>query len=436
MPTPIRSPRTATVLTTCLAAAAGLALTLGPGPAAGARPVVPDPEGAELIGFASLPADTFVPGSERSGSFTTNAGVPFGGQPVQGFSGIHALGGGDYLVMSDNGFGAKANSQDFQLRVHRITPDPTTGTIAVRTGGFVLSDPDARVAFPLWRDGACSTAASAGTLPAGYTCPARDRILTGWDFDLESMQVGSDGTFWFGEEFGPFLLHTDARGRLLEAPVPTPGVRSPSNVTLAPGEQANLANSKGFEGMAISPNGHHLYPMLEGPTAEDVAAGRASDLRIFEVRTGQGRRATAFTGAQWRYRLDSPAHAIGDLIAINKHQFLAIERDNGSGPTAVFKRIFLLDSRDRDKDGYVDKRLLVDLMKLPNPEGLGGFGTTFTFPYVTIEDVDILDEETIAVLNDNNYPATGGRGVGVKDVNEFLRIRLDAPLDVDERLLP
>ena len=34
--------------------------------------------------------------------------------------------------------------------------------------------------------------------------------------------------------------------------------------------------------MAISPNGKHLYPMLEGATAEDKAAGLGSDLRIFE----------------------------------------------------------------------------------------------------------------------------------------------------------
>lgn len=95
------------------------------------RNPLPDPERARLTGFASLPADTFVPGSEKCGYFTTNAGVPFPGQPVQGFSGIHALAGGDYLVMSDNGSGAKANSQDFQLRVHRIRPDLSTGTVAV-----------------------------------------------------------------------------------------------------------------------------------------------------------------------------------------------------------------------------------------------------------------------------------------------------------------
>ena len=162
--------------------------------------------------------------------------------------------------MSDNGFGSKANSQDFRLRVHRIEPDTDSESTDVR-GGFYLSDPWRKVPWTTWRDGGCAAAA---TLPSGYTCPTPDRDLTGWDFDIESMQVAPDRTLWFGDEFGPFLLHTDLRGRLLEAPIPTPGVKSPSNPTLAEGETPNLANSKGFEGMAISPDGKTLYPMLEG----------------------------------------------------------------------------------------------------------------------------------------------------------------------------
>jgi hypothetical protein len=56
----------------------------------------------------------------------------------------------------------------------------------VLDGGFGLSDPDRFVPWPIWRDGAC---AATTPLPAGYTCPAPDRVLTGWDFDIESMAV-------------------------------------------------------------------------------------------------------------------------------------------------------------------------------------------------------------------------------------------------------
>jgi hypothetical protein len=257
-------------------------------------------------------------------------------------------------------------------------------------------------------------------------------VLTGWDFDIESMEIAPDGTFWFGDEFGPFLLHTDAHGRLLAAPVPTPGVKSPSNPTLAAGETPNLANSKGFEGMAISPGGRTLYPMLEGPAAEDTAAGLGADLRIFKVDLDRKGRAR-FTGDFLRYRLEFPTDSIGDLVAVNDHQFLAIERDQSSGPAAHLKAVFLVDFRDHD--GYVDKDLLVNLLAVPDPGAVGGFGDFFPFPFVTIESVAVVDRNTLAILNDNNFPGTGGRAADKADENEFILIRLDRPLGVARGVL-
>jgi hypothetical protein len=95
------------------------------------------------------------------------------------------------------------------------------------------------------------------------------RLLTGADFDIESMRQEPQGDLWFGDEFGPFLLHTDATGRVLEAPVPLPDVKSPENPTLEAGEEPSLSTSKGFEGMAISADGDTLYPMLEGALQDD-----------------------------------------------------------------------------------------------------------------------------------------------------------------------
>jgi hypothetical protein len=63
-------------------------------------------------------------------------------------------------------------------------------------------------------------------------------------------------------------------------------------------------------------------------------------------------------------------------------------------------------------------------MKIADPDDLDGDGsTTYTFPYVTIESVLILDVNTLLVINDNNYPGTGGRNPG-SDPIEFLRISL------------
>ena len=434
-----------------LAVCGALITTSAPVTAAAPRSTAPtpaaaDPAAARLVAHSVLPAATYVPGSEPSGHWTTgNASIPapYPAQPVQGFSATHRLADGSYLVMSDNGFGAKANSADFLLSVHRIRPNavalPTTpGAAPTRGPGTAylgtpmrLTDPDRKIPWPIWRDGACAATES---LPSGYSCPAPDRLLTGWDFDIESMQIARDGTYWFGDEFGPYLIHTDSTGRLIDAPIPTPGVRSPSNPEVPPGDPTNLASSKGFEGMAIAPDLRTLHPMLEGTVAEDRAAGRDRDLRIYTVRTAKS--GARFEPRWVYYRMDAAANAIGDFALVNDHQGLVIERDNNQGAAAVTKRIYLVDLDRVDRDGVVHKELLVDLMKLPNPRGLGGFGDPFTLPYVTVEDVEVIDARTIAVMNDNNFPATGGRSVTEPDVNEYLEVRLPKALDVSRSLLP
>jgi hypothetical protein len=70
-------------------------------------------------------------------------------------------------------------------------------------------------------------------------------------------------------------------------------------------------------------------------------------------------------------------------------------------------------------------------MNLADPYDLNGDRSrTFTLPYVTIEDVLILDERTLLVVNDNNFPYGGGRELA-SDNTEFLRIRLPVSLYFD-----
>ena len=59
-----------------------------------------------------------------------------------------------------------------------------------------------------------------------------------------------------------------------------------------------------------------------------------------------------------------------------------------------------------------------------------------TFPFFTIEDVEVLDARTLAVMNDNNFPAAGGRSVTTPDQNEYIEITLPEPLRVSRSLLP
>ncbi len=375
-----------------------------------------------LAGFASLTPDTFSPGP-TSGQFITAAnGVtpPFlNRQPVQGFSAVVRAANGDLLVMIDNGFGSKLNSPDSVLRVYRITPDFKTragGTATVAVVSHIqIRDPDRRIGFPIVADGEVYPGTPSG-IPVDASIK-RERLLTGGDVDIESMREAPDGTFWFGDEFGPFLIHTDASGKLLDPPFSLPGVRSPQNPL---GGTSNLAASRGFEGMALPANGTRLYPMLEGPVAGDDT--RHLIINEFDLQS------RTFTNQKWIYRLDLAGYSIGDLAAVTDRTFLVLERDDAQGDAAKFKRIFLVNLDERDAAGILAKHLVVDLLDLADPDRLGGTLPTFRFPFQTIESILPLGDTEILVLNDNNYPFSAARMSGRPDPNEIIIIRLDRPL--------
>ena len=159
---------------------------------------------ATLVGHAALPAQTFVaapkdaPASlQTSGKYTTADGrredrlgaiagssylsakdapkptgisLPFKGQPVQGFSGIKTMKDGSYWVLTDNGFGSKANSADAMLMFHHVKPDWKSGRVQ-RLQTVFLHDPDKKVPFLIVNEG------------------TKQRYLTGADFDIESNVV-------------------------------------------------------------------------------------------------------------------------------------------------------------------------------------------------------------------------------------------------------
>ncbi|SEA30403.1 esterase-like activity of phytase family protein [Rubrimonas cliftonensis] len=380
---------------------------------------------ATLTGFASLPAETFVPGP-TSGQFQNPAnGVtpPYvGQQPVQGFSSVISNGAGGFLAMSDNGFGGKGNSADALLLVHDISVDfrtETGGTGAVTVNSSTpLSDPDDLVSFPIVAEQTFYPN-GAGDIPVDGAI-ASGRLLTGADFDIESIRRDASGNFWIGEEFGPFLLHTNADFELIAPEIATPGVQSPNNPFLG-AAAPNLGGSRGYEGMAINEAGDTLYTLLEGTVAGDPA--RTLRLSEFDIADA------SFTGEQWLYPLDPAGAAIGELTLVEDNVFVVIERDGGQGPSAAFKKLFLIDLDQSDADGFLKKTEIVDLLAIDDPFDLDGDGSNvFSFPFVTIESVLPLDAYTLLVANDNNFPGSAGRTAGVPDNNEFIRITLDQPI--------
>ncbi len=421
---------------------------------------------ATLAGHAALPATTFIPAPkdapaslQTSGKYTTADGrredrlgaipgssylsakdapkptgisLPFQGQPVQGFSGIKAMKDGSYWVLTDNGFGSKANSADAMLMFHHVKPDWKRGTVQ-RLQTVFLHDPEKKVPFLIVNEGTSK------------------RYLTGADFDIESMQLVGQHV-WFGDELGPYLIKTDLQGKVLavySTMIDGKLARSPDHYSVStpatPGAFSTpVRRSRGYEGMAASRDGQFLYPLLEGPLWDEAGKqwenkeGREY-LRVLEFNVAKGE----WTGRSWKYPLELKGNNIGDFNMIDADTGLIIERDNGeglestacNGPArpdcqnvpAKFKRIYKVSLKDVDADGFMRKIGYIDLLDIQDPKGLarvGGKDGKFTFPFVTIEDVDVVDAEHIVVANDNNLPYSSGRQLGRNDDNEFILLHV------------
>ncbi len=366
----------------------------------------------ELIGIATLPAETFAtgpPSGQWDDDGRRRAAPRFARQPVQGISAIQrGPPPGTWWALSDNGFATPANSPDYRAALYLFAARP--GRVQLRQR-IALRDPARHFPWRLVEEHRAS------------------RPFTGADIDPESLVQDADGSFWIGDEIGPWLLHFAANGTLLAPPVelqidgqPQLSVNHP--LVRAGRARAQLGASRGFEGLAAGPQPGTLLAMLEG-----AALGAAPDeARLIEFVPATG----TWTGRSWRYPLDAAAHHIAELVpawpasppATVAPHWLVIERDDTQGDSARVKRIYEIDLAQADAAGRLQKTLRVDLLDIADPLRLASSDGRFRFPFITTEAMLPLGPDTLLVVNDNNYPATGGRGDGVRDGTEWIWLRL------------
>jgi hypothetical protein len=422
--------------------------------------IAADAYSAELVSHALLPSQTFISAPtdapkdlQVSGKYTTgklieklgsiegkSAGrptgikLPFPGQPVQGHSGIKYMPDGSYWILTDNGFGSKANSPDAMLFMRQYKIDWEKGIFEpIKT--IFFNDQNKVIPHRITHQ------------------DSNRRYLTGSDFDPESFQI-IDGDIWVGEEFGPWLLRFDSKGTLkamYDTKVDGEVVHSPDHPALQlpskPDDNLpsySIKRSKGFEGMASAPDGRYLYPLLEGAVYNqkrqqyDSVDGQ-NFLRILQFDTKRN----TYTDKSWKYILDDNDYAIGDFNMIDDTYGLIIERDNLEGVNdkackkttgdksqcfdkpAVFKRIYKV--KLDPKSEIAEKIAYIDLMAIKDTKGVAKkplVNNQFVFPFFTIENVDIIDESHIVVGNDNNLPFSSSRDPNRADDNELILLEV------------
>lgn len=234
--------------------------------------------------------------------------------------------------LSDRGPGGGTLNYETRVQRFKLNIDPRTGKIS----GFKILE---TVKF---RD------ESGKPLDGIAPNPTSD---LGVSFDPEGFVVHpKTGHFLVSDEYGPSLYEFDRHGirvRSFETPanlIPRNAGTDTPNYAGDTGNTAGKRTNRGFEGLAISPDGANAYAMLQSAML-DEGGGNGVCNRIVKFDTGTGQAV-----AQYAYQMEgsSQGRGISALLALNDHEFLVLERNNrGIGVGAEFsppnKKIFRID---------------------------------------------------------------------------------------------
>ena len=160
---------------------------------------------------------------------------------------------------------------------------------------------------------------------------ALDASNLGNSFDPEGLVVHpATGDLFVSDEYGPSLYEFRRDGTLVRA-FKIPENLKPVNAdgsynfdvdggATGTGRRTN----RGFEGLAISPDGAFVYAMLQSAMVNE-GGGDGFCNRIVKFDT-----ATGTAVAQFAYRMDTAGQGrgISALVAVNANEFLVLERNN------------------------------------------------------------------------------------------------------------
>jgi glycerophosphoryl diester phosphodiesterase len=220
------------------------------------------------------------------------------------------------------------------------------------------------------------------------------------------------------------MLHFPNDGDLLATPVELPdNIRSVDHpLAITRSVIPQLPHSRGLEAMDLAGDNKTLVSILEGTVGGDTPR----TLRVLRYDTSAGK----WLPGTLIYERDPDTTSVTDMSLIEGNRFVVIERDDQQGDAARAKRVYSIDLDKAIPGKPLQKKLVIDLLSIGNARGLAltAPGAPFRFPYLTTESIQVLDRKHVVIVNDNNYPATGGRGASIKDATEWIWLELANPL--------
>ncbi|MBQ0942678.1 esterase-like activity of phytase family protein [Ideonella sp. 4Y16] len=261
--------------------------------------------------------------------------------------------------------------------------------------------------------------------------------------DPEGLRVSRNGkTVYISDEYGAYVYAFDRASGKRQRAFALPSATFAVNTLAATGAAEISGNTtgrvanKGMEGLAITPDGKHLIGFMQSPLLQDGGdGGRANRIVRIEIATG--------VVEQFAYDNFIPAmnkaYNSSEILAINSHEFLVLERDGkglGDGTLAVVKQLWKVDlSGATEVSGLSGaaallavaptKTLFLDLRAALNAAGIADADIPAKLEGAAFgEDVviDGVTKHTLYLANDNDFLASVG---GKDNPNQFFVFAFD-----------
>ena len=178
--------------------------------------------------------------------------------------------------------------------------------------------------------------------------------------DSEGLVLASDGGFWVSDEYGPYIYHFSAQGRMTQAIMPpaaytphrngsvsfsanSPPIYNPNEVIIPADTVTGRDNNQGLEGLTMSSDGQTLYALLQsaldqegGPNNPYRRQARLLEYDISSPNKTVYKAEYVVTLPLWTDPTAKASKATkvagqSEIHSLGNGQFLILARDSGSG---------------------------------------------------------------------------------------------------------
>jgi len=370
-----------------------------------------------LVGVGRLPSDLRDKFGETFGSGSAIAVDPKSWlRTAAGYQGA-------FYMLPDRGYNVTGTS-DYRARINKLfitfkpLDDPTAVPPAERqksveatlTDTILLTDAAGQSLTGLDPDGIRRAANGLPDLPQASNGHV--------SIDSESLALLPDGSFFIGDEYGPYVYRFAPTGRLLAAIRPPeaflpkrkgkdqfssnnpgPGAKAPEPANPDTGRQ----NNQGFEGLTLTPGGKFLVVALQSATRQDGGASpqtrRYSRLLYYDISDLERPKLArehlvplpVFETADGQQRVAAQS----ELLALDETFFLLLCRDanNGFGTDSATSRYRSIDLLDTSRaTNIAGSRYDGTVPVAPNGKLVDGVVPATLTPYIDINETAELQK--------------------------------------------